>query len=261
MPATLETPLVAKFQLTRRDLRRAARAALLRKWWFGPLLLLGALGVVVGVTMSAGIDYEDPNASMCSCHIAMSGLIVLILLPVLYLVAGAIRRMPKGFFEPQEFHFTPDEVETKSMFGSSKVKWDRFTKARESSRYYLLSVARRRSLVLPKRAIAPDEVTAFRAVVTAGMGRRAHLEREDGWWARTRRRRLFWTAVVSAVIAALGAWFAVDNWGYWPGGVIIGALAAGVFSVTGLRMMFALKEIEAAADGRVGPSEDSSEGS
>ena len=136
------------------DLRRAA----LRLWLISGLILL-LVCALVALSASVPSDLLEPGAFILAAWlVALPG--VLILIPKM---AG--REIAPAFLEPTDFSGNGESFSvTRSTFAGSG-SWEHFSSWRETPGFLVLAHSPSVLLVVPKRAMDPDQVAEMREIL------------------------------------------------------------------------------------------------
>lgn len=147
---------------TQAEFEAAMRVMLRRMRAHRVILAIGAAFVVLGVVFSGGDDFG----------LAVIGLLLLVYAEVVVLVAPRWRwRKSKQVHGEQRYAFDADRATFATPLSESTVSWEYFQALIEEKRYFFFLTQGRLCNAIPKRALAPGQGDALRALA----GRRLPL--------------------------------------------------------------------------------------
>jgi hypothetical protein len=166
------TMIAAEFQLTSDDYTEAqfshSNRIFGKTFVSGILLLSPALALVVTML----IYYMDPakGSRLVPLWIFLGALLLLMIL----LRSGALYRIRfnriKALHEPIHFEAGDSGVVYRTSRSESKIKWEGFERWRESEGSFLLYLQPRAFLLVPKRVLKTEQVTALRELLRSRIG-------------------------------------------------------------------------------------------
>ena len=157
-------PLVAvEYQITAGELKRALRWVILRRRPNLVVIALAILSIATGVILLAtpggGVGAGVPLLS--------AGLLLLVLIALdLWLTPAFAWRRSEWLRSPQSLVLSDDGIQTRSSVSEGRTQWAAFKASFETEQCYILRLASRAHLIVPKRAfVSAQDLKRFRGLL------------------------------------------------------------------------------------------------
>ncbi len=171
--------MTARFRVTPTMLYKAQRDVMRQiPWmhWGGYFVVLAFPLLLIGITVASGGNASDAFTSY-------GGL--MIVLPVFWLVgiplvtrwtAGRTLRSTPGFQGEIVYSLSESGLDIQSEVATSHLGWAAFTRATETSDFFLLFQSKAMAVFIPKACLSgPAELNELRGLVARGLGPRAKV--------------------------------------------------------------------------------------
>ena len=150
-----------QFQLTQDEYVRAQRVHCKS---ISPVVTIGA-GLIFAVGGILFARTDQPALQICGYGLLLLAAYFVILAPILRARFKKSYRGYKAIQQAYDFDFSESGVKCKSDLSASELNWNLYTGFREGEDMFLLYMSRDTFQVVPKRAIALEDIGTFRELL------------------------------------------------------------------------------------------------